>query len=121
MPDPNSVAEQAPYVGILSTLGVMTWGAIVAPDKLGVSQRAVLVLYGALALTWIVASRRELRRSDPVLLLTSAARASPSLSWSTSYEERVVEDFFKYVGIAAFAAWAFAEARASLVTVARQS
>lgn len=29
-PDPNSVAEQSAYVGVLSTLGIMLWGAIAA-------------------------------------------------------------------------------------------
>lgn len=29
-PDPNSVAEQSAYVGVLSTLGVMLWGSMAA-------------------------------------------------------------------------------------------
>lgn len=165
-PDPNSVSERAPYVGILSTLGVMAWGAIVAscllagavlyavsgasprsrfmlwtaafaliigvddaamfhenvaPDKLGIPQRAVIALYGGLALAWIVASWSELRRSDSVLLLVTGACFVASVMVDQLYEARVAEDFLKYVGIAAFTAWALLEARASLVSVMRQS
>ncbi len=165
-PDPNSVAEQAPYVGIISTLGVMAWGAIVAfcllagavlysvggrsqrcrfmlataafalivgvddaamfhenvaPDNLGVPQRAVIVLMGLLALAWIVASWDELRRSDSVLLVATGICFGLSVMVDQLYEQRVVEDFFKYVGIASLTAWALLEARASLVASASQA
>lgn len=165
-PDPNSVAEQATYVGIISTLGVMAWGAIVAacllagavlhaiggertrvrfmlttaafaliigvddaamfhenvaPDTLGVPELAVIMLFGALALAWVVASWSELRRSDVVLLLVTGACFAASVMVDQLFAERVVEDFFKYVGLVTFVAWAFLEARASLVVAARQA
>ncbi len=165
-PDPNSVAEQSTYVGIISTLGVMAWGAIiaacllagavlhaiggerprlrfmlttaafalilgvddaamfhenVAPDTLGVPERAVLVFFAALAFAWIVVSWSELRRSDLVLLLATGACFAVSVVVDQFYKDRVFEDFFKYVGLVAFMAWAFLEARTSLVMGVRQS
>lgn len=163
-PDPNSVAEQAAYVGIISTLGIMAWGAIVGfcllagavlytaggPSSrcrfmlataafalivgvddaamfheevgpyLGIPQRAVIALLGLLALAWIATSWTELRRSDPVLLVATGICFALSVMVDQLYEQRVVEDFFKYVGIVAFAAWALLEARASLLEAARQ-
>jgi len=158
-PDPNSVSGESTYVGIISTLGVMLWGTIVAacllagvvlrsvgaersgtrlmlgtaalalvlgiddaamfheniaPDTLGVPERAVLVAFAAMALAWTIAFRGELRRSDPVLLLATAACFALSVVVDQFYESRVVEDYFKYVGLLAFAGWAFGEARRRL-------
>lgn len=159
-PDPNSVAEQSAYVGVLSVLGVMLWGAAaascllagavlrgaggsasgsrfllataalctglgvddaamihenVAPDSLGVPQRAVLAGYLGLTLAWLVAFRAELRRSSLALLLCAAPCFAASLAIDFVDASRVVEDYFKYVGLFALAGWAFTEARRRLV------
>lgn len=161
-PDPNSVAEQSAYVGVLSTLGVMLWGAVaagcllaglvlrdadgrqsrfllataalalmlgiddaalvhenVAPDSIGVPQRAVLALYGAIALAWAVAFRAQLWRSDVVLLGAAGVCFAASIAIDYLERSRVVEDYFKYVGLLAFTGWALVEARASLTAALR--
>jgi hypothetical protein len=87
----------------------------IAPGRLGVPQRVVLAAYAAIALAWLVRFRVRLRRSDLLLLALAGACFAVSILIDQVWTSRVVEDSFKYLGLAAFLVYVAREAHASLV------
>jgi hypothetical protein len=156
-PDPNSVAGQPAYVGLLSTLGMMLWGAasaacflsaaavrragrrtrveflvatgalclvagiddaalfheIVAP-RLGVPQIAVLALYAAVGTGWLLRFRGVLRASGSVLPAVAIGSFAAMVLVDQLELSRLIEDYFKFVGMAALLAFVATEALRTL-------
>jgi len=87
----------------------------IAPAWLGIPQVVVLGAYGVIALAWILRFRERLRESDVLLLGLAGACFAVSILIDQVLVSRVVEDSFKYLGLATFLVYVVREAHASLV------
>jgi hypothetical protein len=86
-----------------------------APEDLGISQRAVKAAWVVLGLAWAVAYRRQLMEGHPQLLLAAGALFAASLAFDRvellTYE---VDDGAKFSGILTLLGWSLLECRRTI-------
>jgi hypothetical protein len=94
----------------------------IAPDELGVPQNFVLGAWLIAVLAWVLRFRRYLLRSEPLLfgLAAVAFAASLALDRFDANDFLIVhEDYYKFVGIATFAAYCWLLTTAELTRSVR--
>jgi hypothetical protein len=120
-------AAGAPSEGVLFMASTAAFTALVAVDDalllhedlfpryLGVPEIVVKLVLCLVALAWLVRFRAAIVESDLLLFGFAVLFLGASLVADAALEPVglpiAVEDFFKYVGLAAFASWCFSAAR----------
>jgi hypothetical protein len=123
-------AAGAPSEGVLFMQSTAAFTALLAvddalqlhedvfPRSLGVPEIVVKLILCLVALAWLVRFRAAIVESDLLLLGFAVLFLGASLVADAALEPVglpiVVEDFFKYVGLAAYASWCFSAARKML-------
>jgi hypothetical protein len=86
----------------------------VGPRVLGVSQKLVYALTGLAGLAWVARFRAEIASSEVRLLAVALAGASASVAIDLWGSTPILEDWLKFVAIAAISAWSFTTTIAAL-------
>ncbi len=112
------MASTAAFTALLAVDDALQLHEDVFPRSLGVPEMVVKLILCLVALAWLVRFRAAIVETDLLLLGFAVLFLGASFVADAALEPVglpiVVEDFFKYVGLAAYACWCFSAARGLL-------
>lgn len=112
------IASTAALIALLAVDDALQLHEDVFPRSLGVPEIVVKFILCLAALAWLVRFRAAIVETDLLLLGFAVLSLGASLVADAALEPVGlpiwVEDFFKYVGLAAYASWCFSAARGLL-------